>query len=184
MEITLESTAQPPIAQTDLLSYLAFGRDATSLLYREGSALSGQGGEAGELVGNVAGLATQQLGTIALDAVLGDLERELMDELGVDVFRITPADLPPDMFTGRYVDLLRSTEIEVGRYVSSRLFVAGQINTGASRPGVIVEYVGPFGVQWLTSWTSRWMPTEPTLTDIEARRAGILASFLLREWRF
>jgi translocation and assembly module TamB len=184
LEITLESTAQPPIAQTDLLSYLAFGRDAGALLHRQGSALSGQGGDAGELVGNVAGMATQQLGTIALNALVNDFEADLMRQLRLDLFRITPADLPPDMFTGRYIDVLRATEIEAGRYVSPRLFVAGQVVGGLVRPGIRVEYTTPFGVQWLTSWQARWLPTEPTLTEQDPRRAGVLGSFLRREWRF
>jgi translocation and assembly module TamB len=184
LEITLESNSQPPISQTDLLAYLAFGSNATSLLYQQGSPLSAQAGDAGELAGNVAGVATQQLGTIALDAVLSDLESELMRDLHVDVFRITPADLPPDMFTGKYVDLLRSTEVEAGRYLSSQLFVAGQVNTGASRPGLRVEYAAPFGLQWETTWRSRWLPRTPTLTDQTPRRAGVLGSFLFREWRF
>ncbi len=184
LEITLESNSQPPISQTDLLAYLAFGRNATSLLYQQGSPLSAQAGHAGELAGNVAGVATQQLGTIALDAVLSDVESDLMRDLNVDVFRITPADLPPDMFTGKYVDLLRSTEVEAGRYVSPGLFVAGQVNTGMSRPGLRVEYAAPFGLQWETTWRSRWLPRIPTLTDQTPRRAGILGSFLFREWRF
>jgi translocation and assembly module TamB len=184
LEITLESTAQPPIAQTDLLSYVAFGRDASGLLQRQGSALSGQGGDAGELVGNVAGMATQQLGTVALNALVNDVESDLMRELRLDVFRISPADLPPDMFTGSYIDVLRATEIEAGRYVSPRLFVAGQAVVGLSRPGIRVEYTTPFGVQWLTSWQARWLPTEPTLTERDPRRAGVLGSFLRREWRF
>jgi translocation and assembly module TamB len=184
IEIVLESTAQPPIAQTDLLSYLAFGRDASSLLDRQGSGLSGQGGDAGELVGNVAGLATQQLTTIALEVLVSDLEADMMRELGVDVFRITPADLPPDMFTGRYTDLLRGTEIEAGRYVSPNLFVAGQVTTGLTRPGVRFEYATPFGVEWLASWKPQWMPQEPTLTERDPRRANVLGSFLSREWRF
>ena len=183
-EITLESTAQPPIAQTDLLYYLAFGRESGSFLHRQGSALSSQGGGAGELVGNVAGLASQQLGTVALDAVASDIEGDVMEALGVDVFRISPAELPPDMFTGGYADLLRSTEVEAGRYISSRLFVAGQLNAGVTRPGIRFEYDTVYGVQWRTSWRSRWLPTEPTLTEQDPRQAGVLSSFLVREWRF
>lgn len=184
LEITLESNSQPPIAQTDLLAYLAFGSNATSLLYRQGSPLSAQGGEAGELVGNVAGLATQQLGTIALDAVLNEIEDDLMRELNVDVFRITPADLPPDMFSGGYTDLLRSTEVEGGKYLTSRLFVAGQLSMGASRPGVRVEYRAPFGLEWVSTWRSRWLPNVPTLEEQDPRSTAVLGSFLIREWRF
>jgi hypothetical protein len=88
------------------------------------------------------------------------------------------------MFTGSYIDVLRTTEIEAGRYVSPRLFVAGQAVAGLARPGIRVEYTTPFGVRWLTSWQARWLPTEPTLTEQDPRRAGVLGSFLRREWRF
>src|SRR5215203_2301313 len=48
--ISLQSDAQPPLTQSDLLSYLAFGRTSSSLLQFEGSSLSGGGGS-----GNIAG---------------------------------------------------------------------------------------------------------------------------------
>jgi translocation and assembly module TamB len=184
LTIALESSAQPPIAQTDLLSYLAFGRDASTLLYQQGSALSGESGSAGALVGNVAGLATQQLAAVAMEAAVSELEMGAMRDLGLDVFRITPADLPAELFTGRYSDVLRGTEVEAGRYISPRLFVAGQVRAGLSRPGIRMEYRTPRGFQWHASWQGRFLPTEPTLTDTEPRRGGVLGAFLFREWRF
>ena len=39
-KLTLQSDAQPPISQSDLLSYLAFGRSSSSLLQNEGSSAS------------------------------------------------------------------------------------------------------------------------------------------------
>jgi autotransporter translocation and assembly factor TamB len=184
LSIALESSAQPPIAQTDLLAYLAFGRDASSLLYQQGSALSGEGGSAGALVGNVAGLATQQLAAVALEAAVKEVEAGAMRDLGLDVFRITPADLPSELFTGRYTDILQGTEIEAGRYISPRLFVAAQARTGLNRPGLRAEYWTPSGFQWRASWQPRFLPTEPTLTDGEPRRGGVFGAFLFREWRF
>jgi translocation and assembly module TamB len=182
--LTLESTAQPPISQTDLLSYVAFGRDASSLLYQQGSGLTGQGDGAGGLVGNVAGMAAQQLAAVALEAAVNEIESEAMRELRLDVFRITPADLPAEMFTGSYIDVLRGTEIEAGRYVSPRLFVAGQVRAGLNRPGIRMEYWTPQGFQWHAAWQPRFLPSEPTLTDQDPRRAGVLGTFLFREWRF
>ena len=52
--IALDSDAQPPISQSDLLSYLAFGRTSSSLLQFEGSSLSGGGG-----ANNLAGAGAQ-----------------------------------------------------------------------------------------------------------------------------
>ncbi|HSJ06100.1 MAG TPA: translocation/assembly module TamB domain-containing protein [Longimicrobiales bacterium] len=184
LTIALESSAQPPIAQTDLLAYLAFGRDASSLLYQQGSALSGEGGSAGALVGNVAGLATQQLAAVAVESAVKEVEAGAMRDLGLDVFRITPADIPSELFTGRYSDILQGTEIEAGRYISPRLFVAAQARTGLNRPGLRAEYWTPSGFQWRASWQPRFLPMEPTLTDDEPRRGGVFGAFLFREWRF
>jgi translocation and assembly module TamB len=182
--ITLESTSQPPISQTDLLSYVAFGRDASSLLYLQGAGLSGQGGGPGELVGNVAALATQQLAAVALEAVVNQIEADAARELKLDVFRITPADLPPEVFRGDYTDVLRGAELEAGRYVSPRLFLAGQIRGAFTRPGVRLEYWSPMGLQWQATWQPRFVPAEPTLTDVDIRTRSVLGLFLFREWRF
>ena len=64
--IALDSDAQPPMSQSDLLSYLAFGRTSSSLLQFEGSSLSGGGGGSSNLAGTGAQLVTQQLAAVAL----------------------------------------------------------------------------------------------------------------------
>jgi translocation and assembly module TamB len=184
LTITLESSAQPPISQTDLMSYLAFGREASSLLQIQGSGVSGQGTSSGGLVGNVAALATQQLAAVAIDELVKDLERDAARGLGLDVIRITPADLPPEVFTGSYVDVLRGTEVEAGRYITPRLFIAGQARPSRVQPGVRVEYRDPQGFIWTTSWQPRFLPSEPTLGEQEPERTSVFGAFLLREWRF
>jgi translocation and assembly module TamB len=182
--IALESNAQPPISQTDLLSYLAFGSDATSLLQQQGSALSGQGSEAGELVGNVAAMAAQQLAAVAIQAAVKEIEAGALRDLGLDVFRITPADMPAELFTGGYVDMLRGTQVEAGRYISPRLFVAGQSRLEFRRPGIRAEYWTPGGFELQAAWQPRYLPMEPTLQEPEPRRGSVLGVFLFREWRF
>jgi translocation and assembly module TamB len=182
LQINLESSAQPPISQTDLLSYLAFGRDASSLIQQQGSTLSGQGGAAGELVGNLAGLATQQLATIAMEAGVSEVEREVAREFALDMFRISPADMPAEVFTGGWQDVFRGTEIEAGRYLRPRLFLAAQARAG--RPGLRLEYRTPRGYEWHAAWQPRFMPVEPTLLELSPRRRAVLGSFLFREWRF
>ena len=54
-QISLESDAQPPIPQSDLLSYLAFGRSSSSLLQLEGSGFRASN----NLVGAGAALASR-----------------------------------------------------------------------------------------------------------------------------
>jgi translocation and assembly module TamB len=184
LAVTLESSAQPPISQTDLMSYLAFGRDASSLLQFQGSGLSGQATAGGGLVGNVAGLVTQQLAAVGVEALVKDLEGDAARSLGLDVVRITPADLPAELFTGSYLDMLRGTEVELGRYVTPRLFIAGQARPTLVHPGVLVEYRTPQGFRWVTTWQPRFLPSEPTLGETRPERASVFGSFLFREWRF
>jgi autotransporter translocation and assembly factor TamB len=184
LAITLESTSQPPIPQTDLLSYLAVGRDASSLLFQQGSPLSGEGSLSGGLVGNVAGLATQQLAAVSLEAMLSDVERDAMRSTRLDVFRISPADLPAELFTGSYLDVVRGTELEAGKYIGPRLFVAGQARADNPIPGLLLEYTTPGGFSWVMTWMPRYLPSEPSLGEPEVRRSRILGSFLFREWRF
>ncbi len=183
-EIALESTAQPPISQSDLLSFLVFGRDASSLLQSGGSSISGQGTAGGGLVGNVAGLATQQYAAVALEALVSRVESDLARDLGVDVLRITPADLPPELFTGSYLDVLRGTEIEVGSYVAPRLFISAQARPTFVYPGLRIQYRTRRGLEWSTSWQPQYLPEFPTLREREANRTNVFGSFLSREWRF
>ncbi len=184
LEITLESNAQPPISQTDLLSFLAFGREASTLIQGEGSSISGQASGGGGLVGNVAGLATQQFTAIALESMLSGLEADIGQDLGLDVIRITPAHLSADIFTGGYLDVLRGTEIEAGRYMTSRLFVAAQARPTRTFPGLRFEYRTRRDFEWSTSWRSRFATSVPSLGKPEANSVGVFGSFLFKEWRF
>jgi translocation and assembly module TamB len=184
LEIELESTAQPPISQTDLLSFLAFGREASSMMQQQGSSLSGQGASGGGLVGNVAGLAAQQYVGIALEAVVNELERDAARAIGLDVIRITPAPLPAEVFTGGYLDILRGTEIEAGSYIASRMFVAGQVRPTFAYPGLRFEYHTPGGFEWITSFRPRYLPINPTLRREEPDRSTVFGSFVYYEWRF
>ena len=184
LEITLDSDAQPPISQTDLLSFLAFGRDASTLTAPQASSLSGQGSGSGALVGNVAAMATQQLAAVALGALVSDFEQDAARSLGLDVLRITPADLPADIFTGSYIDVLRGTHIEAGSYVIPDIFVSAEFRPTFVQPGLRFEYrFGP-GYQATTTWRARYLPNAPTLISREPETAGVLGVFLSREWRF
>src|SRR5204862_6527219 len=72
-KLTLESDAQPPISQSDLLSYLAFGRSTSSLLQLEGSGLTGAT-STGNLVGVGAALAMKRMAAVALGVMADEVE--------------------------------------------------------------------------------------------------------------
>jgi hypothetical protein len=184
LETELESTAEPPISQTDLLSFVVFGRDAGSLLAHQGSSLTGQGSAGGPLVGAVASRAAQQFATVGLNAVLEELEGETARSFGLDVLDIRPAELPAEISTGEFVDLLRGTEIEAGRYLTSRLFVSGQARPTFVHPGARMDYETRHGWVWRVTWRPRFLPSVPTLGFEEPDRASVFGSLIFREWRF
>ncbi len=77
-------------------------------------------------------------------------------------------------------------EIEAGKYLSRRLFIAGQGRpTGETWPGLVVEYRTPGGFLWRTTWEPRYLPREPSLaTDQVVDPKRVSGSFLIWERRF
>jgi translocation and assembly module TamB len=186
-KLTLESTAQPPISQSDLLSYLAFGKSSSSLLTAQGSALSGQSSGSGELAGAVASIATRQLAGTALDVLTNELEQDAARSLGTDEFRLTPADVPAELSSNSVISSLSLTEIEAGKYINrSRTFVAIQAQPANKNPfGVRLVHRMPKGLRLEMSYVPRYLIREPTLAaQADPPRKNILGAFVIREWRF
>ena len=178
--ISLSSDAQPPIPQSDLLSYLAFGRSSSSLLQLEASGV----GSSNNLIGAGAALATQQLAGVALGVLADQAAGEAARSFGADVFNITPADVQTDV--GGF---LRGTEIEFGKYIKSHTFVGLQVRPdpqALKRPGVYVQhrFGGLHGYRLETSFEPRFLLREPSLALQEPVTTSVLGLFLIREWRF
>ena len=172
-QIALESDAQPPIPQSDLLSYLAFGRSSSSLLQLEGSGLS----SSNNLVGAGAALASQQLAAVALGVFTDQLAGEAGRSLGVDVFNISPADVQSDVGT-----FLRGTEFEAGKYIKSHTFVALQLRPDPSalnRPGILLQhrFGGLRGYSLETSLQPRYLLRQPTLDVQTPVTTSVFRSF-------
>jgi len=182
--ISLTSDAQPPIPQSDLLSYLAFGQSSTSLIQLEGSGLTNGGGGT-NLVGAGAALASRQLAGIALGVAADQIAGSAARSLGADVFTITPADVQTDV--GNF---LRATQFEFGKYVKSHTFVAVKSPLDPSalvRPGVQVvhRFGGTRGYRLETGVDTRYLLREPSLSrDQNIATTSAFGAFLIREWRF
>lgn len=177
--ISVSSDAQPPISESDLLAYLAFGGSSNSLLPVSG----GGPGSGGSLnAGRLGALAQQQLASTALGVAVGRLERGTSRQLGLDVFHITPSPKATEL---ALENTLLGTELEVGKYVTPRLFVAGQGKAAAVLPGVRVEYTTPGGFQLVSSYEPRFLPQEPSLVvpdEVDSRR--VFGLFLRWERRY
>jgi len=182
--ISLTSDAQPPIPQSDLLSYLAFGQSSSSLLQLEGSGLTNGGGGT-NLVGAGAALASRQLAGVALGVAADQIAGEAARSMGADVFTITPADVQTDV--GNF---LRATQFEFGKYIKSHTFIAVKSPLDPSalkRPGVQVvhRFGGLRGYRLETGVDTRYLLLEPTLSrDQNVATTSAFGAFLIREWRF
>jgi len=189
--VSLESDAQPPMSQSDILSYLAFSKETASLLDFEGSPLSSKSGNP-----NLAGVtktAGRRLASVALGLAVDEVEGEAGRDLGVDVINITPEDVPTDFGMNGVQDFLLGTRLEVGKYVNPRTFVAlyGSLSTlaGATAkapPGVRLEHRVRGGWRIETSLEPQLRLRNPTLEvdDTNVSPISVFGLFFIREWRF
>jgi len=185
-KIALESDAQPPISQTDLLSYLAFGRSSTSLLQQEGSGLTTSGtGSSNNIVGQGAAFAAKQVSAAALGALTDQISGEAIRALGADFFNIEPADVQLD--AGSF---LRGTQIEFGKYIQTRTFLQLQVRpdpTSLQRPGFQLthRFGDRSGYRIEASFEPRYLLKQPTLSpDVTPTTTSAFGLFLVREWRY
>ena len=187
--ISLESDAQPPLSQSDLLSYLAFGESSGSLLQ-----FGGGGGLSG---GNVLNLAGTRLAGVALGVALDELEGSAARSLGVDVFNISPGDFPVSTSSSGVNQFLRGTEIEAGRYLNPNLFASvvttpglvtcvggSRENSSCAIPGFTLQYRTPKGFRFESSLTPRYILDPPTLAGQTAFGTSQFGAFVIKEWRF
>ncbi|MGQ0815348.1 MAG: translocation/assembly module TamB domain-containing protein, partial [Gemmatimonadota bacterium] len=176
--VTLQSNSQPPLSQSDLLSYLAFGQPSSSVLNAQTSSAFGIGN--GGLTGLPA-LAQQQLASLAIGATIEQAVAEIEQEgtrHGLDVFRVNAGELPAEAaFQDYFTNILNGTRIEAGKYLSSRLFLQAQSRVNTT-PGVSLEYRGQLGLTWTGTLESRFIPTLPSLattqTAAQTRSLGVL----------
>lgn len=162
--ISLESDAQPTLSQSDLISFLAFGRSSSSLLQFSGTGLQGGGSGGSSLAGNVAALATRQLAAIGLGALANQARGELADATRADVLNITPAQLPADLSLGAVQTLLSGTEIEIGKYLDRRTFLIGRIRPTLAVPGATLERRLTERLRLRTTLETRFLPTPASLS--------------------
>ena len=172
-KLTLESDAQPPISQSDLLSYLAFGQSTTSLLALDGSGLTD--------IGVGAALATKRLAAVAMGLMMDEVEGEATRGLGADVFNIEPADLPNELGTDQAYNFFASTRIEAGKYFSPYFFAALQLQ---KTPGMRAAYRTPKGWRYEMAVEPRYLLQPPSLALQQVSVTRSFGAFVIREWRF
>jgi len=127
MELTLDSDHQPKIPESDLLSYLLFGRPSYELTRTS---------EQRNLIDDVTAGVPQAFLGYALSSLL-------VGEVGiayVDVSRVTPSGAEGEYRSG-VGPALTATQVEVGWYLAPTVFVSvAQHLVGAVRPTVRLDW--------------------------------------------
>ena len=187
-KLSLESDAQPPISQSDLLSYLAFGRSSGSLLQLgdAGGTAGGGTGTGSGLVNTGAAFAYKRLASVAVGVLADQFEGDASRSLGADVFNITPADVPNEIYTPQGIgSLLKGTEVELGKYVDPRTFVSIQTRLQSNIPGIRAQRRTAKGFRFELSFEPRYRVEEPTLEAVPTTKPfSVFGAFIIREWRF
>lgn len=179
--LSLDSDAQPPIPQTDLISYLAFGTSS-------GALLSNAGGSAGG--GINAAFFSRQAASLAIGQVLNSFEGNLGRLLGADVLNITSTDAAPELQNVRLGALL-ATSIEYGRYFGTQSYTVVTVNpanfsaqNGATAIGLRWEYRLPKNYRLETTYGPRFLLQSQSLQVLQANTFANFGLFLSREWKW
>jgi translocation and assembly module TamB len=179
--LSLESDAQPPRTQSELLSLLAFGQSTSSLLAFGSSSISGSAAS-GDLFGAGAQIAVQRLSSVALGVAVDQMEQQAGRAFGTDVLDITPGDIPLFKGTSPIGNFFTQTRIEAGKYVNPRTFVSVQEQAG--QPGFSIEHRTADGWHFNASMLPRIILREPTLREQPTFTTRSYGGFIIREWRF
>ena len=192
--LSLESDAQPPIPQTELIKYLAFGNNTSgSLLSLTGSGNSGSSA-GGSVLGSTAAAVNRFLSATALGSLLNGAEGNLARALGADVLNITSTGTAPEVqniFSG-FSGFLLSTELEYGRYFGTRSYVAATLTPANFAPtegnispiGLRWEYRLPRNYRLETTFGPRFLLTSQTLDTGAPNAFQNFGLFLSREWKW
>jgi translocation and assembly module TamB len=146
--LALESDQRPPLSETEIVSYLLFGRPSFELVGAGGGVRSEQAVLQGAVAG-LAGLAASQL------------EQTLVADLGLplDYIAIRP---------GMVGDVLGTTRVEAGRQIGERTFLSLNVPLCEVRRGLSSQL---FGATLAYRLSGRWQleaSVEPLLQECRA----------------
>ncbi len=183
--VGLQSGSLFPIRGRELNGYLTLGRLTTSLLQQSGSSLSGSEAWSGQLSGETGALAHRQQGATALGVVLHDLGTGATKEYGLDAFSVSPADVPTELVFGK-TGGVRGALIEGGRYITTDLFVAGQLRFTTGIPGIRMAQRFGTTYRFDIGIEPRYLFRAPDELGIThpTSRTGAFGAFLTRLWDF
>jgi len=193
--LSLDSDAQPPIPQTDLISYVAFGNSSGGIISQSGSGLAGGGTGGGGIAGAAGAFFGRQISTLALGELLNSVKGSATRFLSADVLNITPTGNAPELgnFASGVSGYLLATRIEFGRYFGTQSYVelslSPSLRSSSDNPtfygtGLRWEYRMPRNMRLETSYGPRFLLESQTLAPTRPRGIDNIGVFLSREWKW
>ena len=130
---------------------------------------------------------------MALGEALNQVEGDAARSLGVDVFNITPGDVPVLAGQSGLQQFVTGTEIEAGKYLNPRTYATVIATPGAliltnsgnkAPPGVTLTHRTAKGYRYEASFGPRYILNPPTLSGQTVSGIGQFGAFIIRELRF
>ena len=178
--VTLSSNAPFPIAESDLVSYLIFGRPSYALA-------SGQRAAAGDAAKMFAGAGA----SLAVGLFSSELGTLLAQDVGLDYLAITQGQVQDQRFGLQGLETtVVTTQVEIGQYLSDDIFAAlywrpwsGGVEGQKQLAALRIET--RLSDRWTLEgyWEDRFFRT--SLFRVTLRQENrTLGFFLYREWRY
>lgn len=176
--VRLTSETEPPISESDLASYLIFGRPTWDLARAESRAL---------------GAAGLGFDAVAPGFFLGGLASGLetvAQSVGIDYLAITSGEVAADEQRGTSPlgGLFAGTRVEVGQYLSERLYLAlsQRITGGAQARGPSARFEWRFLPTWTAElfWEDRFARSPYLGFEPSQQPRKAYGFFLFREWGY
>jgi hypothetical protein len=162
--ISLGSESQPTLSQSDLIAFLAFGQSSTALLEFTNTGLEANNQNGSSIAGNLGAVATRQLASVAMNALVEQARSDLAAATRADVLNITPAQLPADLSALELQTLLRGTEVELGKYLDHNTFLLTRFRPSGDIPGVSIDRRMGDQFRVRASFEARLQPQPPSLS--------------------
>lgn len=174
--VSLSSDAQPPIAESDLVSYLLFGRPSYTLAQGESQALQGAAERLVGYAGSIGlGALAQQLGSAAQEA-------------GVDYFAISQAPSADREESNGLGGTAAATQVEAGWYLRQNVFVSMLVRPLSSRAPIAgVRADWQLGDVWtVEGFVEDRFSRDPVVgfDELGYGLAPIFGFFLYRDWGY
>lgn len=182
--ISLGSDAAFPISESDLVSYLVFGRPTYALASGQSAFAEGA---AGSLLGAAAG-AGVTLGLGTLGTQLGSLATR---GIGLDYLAITQGQDVNPFGTSSWAGTVATTEVEIGQYLTEDLFASLQLRPLTGLAGTSQSQFAGLRLEWrladlwtLESFIEDRLARSRLFTATNLSFDKVLGFFIYREWGY